>query len=64
MDTILEEDWSDYEKKYPYRSDTFDRQGRPGKLFPSYPVPFIPSFRVSEYLHRVKEFLQFSFAVI
>lgn len=31
MDTILEEDWSKFEEKFPYFVEGCDKEGRPGK---------------------------------
>lgn len=30
METILSEDWADFEEEYPFRMDFFDKEGKPG----------------------------------
>lgn len=30
MDTILTEDWTDYENRFPYYLEGCDKEGRPG----------------------------------
>lgn len=32
MDTILQEDWTEFHDKYPYYLDTFAKNGSPSKL--------------------------------